>query len=170
VEALESKVEHAFRLSTNYRNSAEVYALAAKVAQRAVTNPDLPDAVRRTGHEPEHVLVSAADRSEAVRAVVTRVADAVQGTVAVVVPTASRDAVGRELADVVDATGRVRVLEPLETKGLEFDGVVVVEPDEVVAESEAGWRTLYVVLTRATQLLVTVGTSRSWLNAVEPDA
>ena len=44
----------------------------------------------------------------------------------------------------------------------------MVEPDEVVAESEAGWRTLYVVLTRATQLLVTVGTSRSWLDAVDP--
>jgi DNA helicase IV len=167
-EALEGKVEHAFRLSTNYRNSAEVYALAAKVAQRAITNPDLPDAVRRTGHEPEHVVVSAEDRTEALRAVVTRVADEVEGTVAVVVPTASSDAVGRELAEVVGQPGRVRVLEPLETKGLEFDGVVVVEPDEVVAESEAGWRTLYVVLTRATQLLVTVGTSRSWLDAVDP--
>jgi DNA helicase IV len=168
VEALEGKVEHAFRLSTNYRNSAEVYALAAKVAQRAITNPDLPDAVRRTGHEPEHVVVPAGDRAEALRAVVTRVSAAVEGTVAVVVPTASRDTVGRELAEIIGATERVRVLEPLETKGLEFDGVVVVEPDEVVAESEAGWRTLYVVLTRATQLLVTVGTSRSWLDAVDP--
>jgi DNA helicase IV len=59
------------------------------------------------------------------------------------------------------------VLEPLDTKGLEFDGVVVVEPDEVVGESEAGWRTLYVVLTRATQRVVTVGSSDAWREQVD---
>jgi DNA helicase IV len=47
---------------------------------------------------------------------------------------------------------------------MEYDGVVVVEPDEILAESEAGARTLYVVLSRATQRLVTVATSRSWLD------
>ncbi len=52
-------------------------------------------------------------------------------------------------------------------KGLEFDAVVVVEPDELVAESAAGWRTLYVVLTRATFRLVSVGTSRRWLDRIE---
>jgi hypothetical protein len=33
-------------------------------------------------------------------------------------------------------------------QGLEFDGVVIAEPGGIVGESEAGWRTLYVVLTR----------------------
>jgi hypothetical protein len=47
--ALEGKPEHAFRLSTNYRNSAEIYDMAAKVAAIAVPHPDLADAVRRTG-------------------------------------------------------------------------------------------------------------------------
>jgi len=55
----------------------------------------------------------------------------------------------------------------LDTKGLEFDGVVVVEPAEIAAESSAGWRTLYVVLTRATQRLVTVSTNASWLTRLE---
>jgi DNA helicase IV len=57
----------------------------------------------------------------------------------------------------------VRVLEPLDTKGLEFDAIVVVQPGEIAAESSTGLRTLYVVLTRATQRLVTVSTDMDWL-------
>ena len=51
---------------------------------------------------------------------------------------------------------RVVVLTGLDTKGLEFDGIVVVRPDEIERESPTGRATLYVVLTRATQLLATV--------------
>jgi DNA helicase IV len=40
--------------------------------------------------------------------------------------------------------------------------VVIVEPDAITDESESGWRTLYVVLTRATQRLTTVGTTDQW--------
>ena len=50
------------------------------------------------------------------------------------------------------------MLTGLETKGLEFDGIVVVAPDEIEAESTTGRATLYVVLTRATQRMVTVTT------------
>ena len=52
---------------------------------------------------------------------------------------------------------RVVVLTGLDTKGLEFDGIVVVRPQEIEDESATGRATLYVVLTRATQLLTTVG-------------
>ena len=51
---------------------------------------------------------------------------------------------------------RVVVLTGLDTKGLEFDGIVVVRPEEIEAESVTGRATLYVVLTRATQLLTTI--------------
>ena len=51
---------------------------------------------------------------------------------------------------------RIAVLTGLETKGLEFDGIVVVAPDEIEAESATGRATLYVVLTRATQELTLV--------------
>ena len=36
-------------------------------------------------------------------------------------------------------------------KGLEVDGVVVVEPQRIVNEEEQGMRALYVALTRATK-------------------
>ncbi len=43
-------------------------------------------------------------------------------------------------------------------KGLEFDSVLVVDPDGIVIESPRGLRDLYVALTRCTQRLGVVGT------------
>lgn len=162
--ALDGKAEHAFRLSTNYRNSAEIYDFAAAVARIATTHPDLPDAVRRTGVEPSHDIVDPAELPGRLLTAVRDMTDRVAGTVAVVVPAADRDRVAGDLADVVaHHDGRVRVLDGLDTKGLEFDGVVVFEPDRITDESTTGWRTLYVVLTRATQSLHTVGSTDRWL-------
>ncbi len=44
---------------------------------------------------------------------------------------------------------RVLIIDPLSTKGLEYDATVVVDPAAIVAESPGGVRALYVVLTRA---------------------
>jgi UvrD-like helicase C-terminal domain len=112
---------------------------------------------------------------------VGQVAGQVAGTVAVVVPAARRSDVNAWLASwpelaadapsaraAIDSSvtpsgdDRIVVLTGLDTKGLEFDGIVVVEPDEIVAESPAGTRTLYVVLTRATQQLEIVGSTEHW--------
>jgi len=41
-------------------------------------------------------------------------------------------------------------------KGLELDGVVVVEPSDIVEAEAQGMRSLYVALTRATQRLTVV--------------
>ena len=86
------------------------------------------------------------------------------GTVGVVVPVARRAEVAALLADdpaYADAlaggdAARLVVLTGVDTKGLEFDGIVVVEPEAIEAESPTGRATLYVVLTRATQRLVTL--------------
>jgi hypothetical protein len=56
-EALHGKDQHVFRLSTNYRNSAEIFDFAAEVAQLGFADPDLPYAVRRTGVDPDHRTV-----------------------------------------------------------------------------------------------------------------
>ena len=57
-------------------------------------------------------------------------------------------------ADALDAP--IAVLDAVETKGLEFDHVVVVEPRQLVAADRAGLRSLYVTITRATQTLAIV--------------
>ncbi|HEY5420196.1 MAG TPA: helicase, partial [Marmoricola sp.] len=56
--ALEGKELHEFHLSTNYRNSSEIYAYAAAYAQRVGLDADLPTAVRSTGVEPREVVGS----------------------------------------------------------------------------------------------------------------
>lgn len=161
-DALAGQPEHRFRLSTNYRNSAEIYDLAAEVAAHAIPGADLADAVRRTGEQPDHVVVPAAQVHEVARVQAEKLLGRVDGTVAVVAPRARLAALRAELAGPLATHDRLRVLDGLDTKGLEFDAVVVVDPDGLVAESEAGWRTFYVVLTRATQLLTTVGSTDRW--------
>lgn len=173
-EALSGKALHEFHLSTNYRNSSEIYAFAAAYAERVGLDADLPTAVRSTGVEPQ-VIGPVADLEAATRAAVAEVADRVGGTVGIVVPVARRSEVNAWLASwperADDAAGaraaidssvapsgedRVVVLNGLDTKGLEFDAIVVVRPQEIEDESQTGRATLYVVLTRATQLLTTV--------------
>ena len=172
--ALEGKELHEFHLSTNYRNSSEIYGYAAAYAQRVGLDADLPTAVRSTGVEPREVT-GVTDLESATRAAVLDVAGRVSGTVGVVVPVARRSEANAWLASwpelAADAPGaraaiassvapsgedRVVVLTGLDTKGLEFDAIVVVRPEEIEAESVTGRSTLYVVLTRATQLLTTI--------------
>jgi DNA helicase IV len=160
--ALDGMPLHEFRLSTNYRNSAEIYELAAQVAQNAIANPDLADPVRRTGEHPEHVVVDSTELLEHIAVETAATLEAVEGTVAVVAGRADVERVATHLSGLTAEHQRLRVLDGLDTKGLEFDGVVVVEPDAITDESESGWRTLYVVLTRATQRLTTVGTTDRW--------
>ncbi|GAA2133807.1 HelD family protein [Nocardioides bigeumensis] len=169
--ALDGKDVHAFHLSTNYRNSSEIYEYAAAYAERVGLDADLPTAVRSTGVAPREVD-SGGDLEGATRAAVADVAGQVSGTVGIVVPVARRSMVNAWLASwpefADDARGaraavdssvppsgvdRIVVLTGVDTKGLEFDGIVVVRPDEIEQESTTGRATLYVVLTRATQLL-----------------
>ena len=172
--AVEGKAVHSFHLSTNYRNSAEIYAFAAAYAERVGLDADLPTAVRSTGVEPV-VHEGVGDLEAATREAVADLVGQVEGTVGIVVPAARRSEVNSwlagwpDLADLapgaraaVDSSvtpsgeDRVVVLTGLDTKGLEFDGIVVVRPQEIEDESPTGRATLYVVLTRATQLLTTV--------------
>ncbi|GAA4373664.1 HelD family protein [Nocardioides caricicola] len=172
--ALEGKEVHEFHLSTNYRNSSEIYAYAAAYAERVGLDADLPTAVRSTGVEPS-VRTGVTDVEAATREAVAEIAGQVGGTVGIVVPVARRSEVNSWLASwpefaddapsaraAVDSSvtpsgdDRIVVLTGLDTKGLEFDGIVVVRPQEIEDESATGKATLYVVLTRATQLLTTL--------------
>ena len=159
--AVRGKSSNAFRLSTNYRNSREIFDFAAAYARALIPGVDLPVAVRSTGVQPVTVAADGpAGLSTAVAQAVTGLAAELPGTVAVVVPTGWLETVDGWLDDRDEE--RVSVLTALDTKGLEFDALVVVEPDDIVAESPSGVRTLYVVLTRATQRLHVVGTTARW--------
>ncbi len=154
-----------FRLSTNYRSPAEVFDLAAKVVQRSYPQADLPDAVRSTGVDPLLLAAAEPDLAERLDAQLAELAGQVEGTIGVIAPPSRLDAlVATDLPSVRAAAGRISFILPLDAKGLEYDGVVVVAPDEIVAESPGGVRVLYVALTRPTQRLVTidVGEPGAW--------
>jgi DNA helicase IV len=76
-----------------------------------------------------------------------------EGLLAVIAPESMRASGGA--GSIFDAT-RVALLTPRESKGLEFDHVIVVEPARILAESVGGQglRELYVALTRPTTTLV----------------
>ena len=137
-------------LTTNYRTSTEVAALAARLLARIDPGLSAPAAVRSTGVQPRLVV---ADVLAELPAEVDRLLAQVGGTVGVVAPHALVQAVRDRLA----LDPRLAVVDPWQVKGLEYDGCLVVDPHGVVGEAAhpvAGLRSLYVALTRATQRLV----------------
>jgi DNA helicase IV len=151
-EALSAQRTHRrFALRTNYRNSAEIFALAADAVRDLVPADDLPVAVRASGIDPVVREVPAHQLPQAARSAAAELVAAAEGTVGVITTMARRDEV-REWLSGVDSE-RLRVVGSLEAKGMEYDAVAVVDPDGLAAESSTGRRALYVALSRATQLL-----------------
>ncbi|GAA4567950.1 AAA family ATPase [Micromonospora coerulea] len=153
-QALGRRRRHQFTLTTNYRNSAEIFAVAAAEIRRLYPDLPLPTAVRSTGVDPVQRSVPAGELPTAtVEAAGTLLAE-VEGTVGVITPVPRRDEVAGWLGDL--GGSRLQVVTSLEAKGMEYDGVVLVAPSEIRADPGSGVRTLYVALSRATQRLTTV--------------
>jgi DNA helicase IV len=162
-EALGPYVEHRWRLAelrVNYRTPAEIMAVAAGVL--AEINPALetPRSVREAGAAPWGLPVDRSRIAERVVECVLREPD--DGKLAVIVPAGLVDEVGRALSDAVpeaaigeqpELESGVVLLTVRQAKGLEFDSVIVVDPERITAESPRGLSDLYVALTRATQRL-----------------
>jgi len=160
--ALRGRKHNEYVLTTNYRNSVEIFDVAAGVVRRMEPDLELPTAVRRSGVDPVHITApTREDVAMAVRDGVVALLGEVEGTVGVIATQAQRDKVAGWLGTDLDP--RVQVVTSLEAKGMEYDGVLVVEPDAIIAESPSGVRTLYVALSRATVRLTTVATSDAWL-------
>jgi DNA helicase IV len=157
-KALGSRKRNTYALTTNYRNSAEIFAVAAGVIRTLLPDLPLPTAVRSTGVEPVDLVVDASSMPDAVRETAEKQLADVDGTIGVITPVPRRDEVAGWLDGLPE---RVRVVTALEAKGMEYDAVVLVDPGEIAVDA-AGTRTLYVALSRATQRLTTVGTDPGW--------
>jgi DNA helicase IV len=126
-------------LTVNYRTTAEIMAVAARVL--AAVDPALhpPVSVRSGGAQPWARAVPPGGLAEAVAAAVREERQRVgAGSVAVIAPA---------------ALALPGALTPTAAKGLEFDAVLVVEPGPMLAAGPQGAAELYVALTRATQRL-----------------
>jgi DNA helicase IV len=148
-EAYGRQSRQLFHMDTNYRNAREIFDYAADVVRREVPDADIPQAVRETGIHPVEGALGD-DPLVAVRAAVVELLGQVDGSVAVVTPAAYAARLAPLSALAHDGVeGRVQVVDPMSTKGLEYDATVVVDPREIVRESPGGVRVLYVALTRA---------------------
>ena len=153
-----------FTLSTNYRSPSEVFELASKVIMKVFPDADLPKAVRSTGVEPLLARTTRAGLHDELRDQLVELAGQVSGTIGVICPPSLiQDVVRHVMQDVRlrEFENRLIVVTALQAKGLEYDGVVVVSPDGIVAEAPGAERVLYVALTRATQRMVTLDVDTS---------
>ncbi|MFR9674930.1 HelD family protein [Streptomyces sp. TR02-1] len=145
------RYEH-IRLGLNYRTPAEIMAYAAEA--RRVEDPDFvpPRSVRSTGAEPWERTVPPAELPRTVAEAVAQQAPADEGRLAVIAPRALHPGLAAVLPEAArganpDLTRPVVLLDARQAKGLEFDTVLVVEPERFPVNDR------YVALTRATQRL-----------------
>ena len=158
-------------LTVNYRTPAQIAEVAEAMAEahgvritrsRAVRTSEWPvDVVRG---QDAATLVTATIQADRAAAGADRDST---GTLAVIVPEALLAEVEPTLADAFGAefgrgprglTRPIALLTAQEAKGLEFDVVVVVEPQRIVDEVTRGASALYVAMTRPTQRLHLVAT------------
>jgi len=156
--ALGSRRRNTYSLTTNYRNSSEIFAVAASVIRTIMPDLPLPSAVRSTGVDPVEIVVDPPVLPDAVREATEKQLADVDGTVGVITSVPRRDEVAAWLTGLPE---RVQVVTALEAKGMEYDAVVLVEPGDLTRDA-SGIRTLYVALSRATQRLTTIGTDAHW--------
>jgi DNA helicase IV len=122
-------------LSVNYRTPAEIMAVAAALLAEFAPGVQPPESVRACGVQPWSRRVTGNELPAAIEEFV-------------------RDEAGREGTSVViGPPGVPGAVLPSGTKGLEFDAVLVVEPERILAGGPRGAADLYVALTRATQRL-----------------
>ena len=122
-------------LSVNYRTPAEIMTVAAALLAEFAPEVQAPESVRANGVQPWSRRVTEDELATAIEDFV-------------------RDEANREGTSVViGPSGVPGTVLASETKGLEFDAVLVVEPERILADGPRGAAELYVALTRATQRL-----------------
>jgi DNA helicase IV len=122
-------------LSVNYRTPAEIMVVAAALLAQFAPDVAPPESVRACGVQPWSRQITEDELSSAVDEFV-------------------REEAGREgTCVVIGPPGTPGAVTPAETKGLEFDAVLVVEPERILDDGPRGAAELYVALTRATQRL-----------------
>jgi hypothetical protein len=146
-------------LSINYRTPAEVMELAHDVMREVSPELATTEAVREVGTRP--FIETSSDPVLRVKEFVHQVHNK-GGTIAVIAHEDMHERLVYELdsykassdpTQAIDAP--VGIMKAADAKGLEFDHVIVVDPHGIVGDVRrpSGWKSLFVVFTRATQTL-----------------
>ena len=151
-------------LTVNYRTPAEIMDVAAEILSEMDTDLEPPHSVRSTGNLPWAQHIPREDLlAELPQVVSDELAEVADGRLAVLMPPDLLAEIGSELAESLpeavigtrpdDLESPAVLLTVDEAKGLEFDAVLLVEPEAITEASHRGLNDLYVALTRATQRL-----------------
>jgi DNA helicase IV len=148
-------------LRYGYRVPRRVYDIAATLLP--VAAPGVPPirVVREGPADPGIHRVTEDERAGQAVAIAT--ARATEGLfVGLICPAPCRDVLESALTarevpwtrgDRGELNAAINLVGPQEAKGLEFDAIVVIEPEEIVASDERGHRMLFMALTRTTRYL-----------------
>ncbi|MFE9203311.1 HelD family protein [Micromonospora sp. NPDC007230] len=143
-------------LTVNYRTTAEILGCTRELLAAIAPEQSLSASLRH-GESPRTLTTSDGLLIETlVRELLTQ-REAQPGELAGVICSAQR-------ADLLAATAiadHAEMVPAGQVRGREFDTVIVVAPDEIVAARSSGQRDLYVALTRATKRLCIVELTRS---------
>ena len=150
-------------LTINYRTPAEIMQATEGVLRAIDPALTAPSAVRRSGVRPWSLRIPEDDPGPALRTAVEKeIAALDNGRMAIIHPSSWPEHLINELAelecvihtdDPSALDSPVVLMTAAQTKGLEFDAVLVVEPAEILAAHIRGVNDLYVALTRATKTL-----------------
>jgi DNA helicase IV len=153
-------------LTVGYRVPGPIMDLAAKVLPLAAPGLEPPESVRHVGDEPVVTEVPRHGLGDEIVETVRRELKAVgAGNVAVIAPESLVDRIIDALTEAGIEHGRasrqgldrqVTVVPVGLAKGLELDGVIVVEPQRILDDEARGPQALYVSLTRSTKRLSVV--------------
>ncbi|GAB4007122.1 hypothetical protein GCM10029992_59930 [Glycomyces albus] len=130
------------QLTVSYRTPAEIMEVATRLLDAIDSRAPRPEPVRASGHRPWLEIASDGLSGRVAEMAAAEAETVGAGTVAIV----TTPELAAELAWIETAS----VLTVKQAKGLEFDSVIVVDPDAI---AEANPRNLYVALTRATKRL-----------------
>ncbi|MGL4173312.1 MAG: HelD family protein [Actinomycetota bacterium] len=141
------------QLTVSYRTPGRVLAVAERLAQSGGL-PVTKVVSVRPGEYPPQAYKREPDDTQAVVDVVKKLlGENNSGTIAVITGVDEKKLL---MTTLTPMPSRVRLLTPLEAKGLEFDDVVVVEPTRLLTVSDRGLSDLYVALSRPTRRLVVI--------------
>ena len=151
-------------LTVSYRSTGPILEFAGRILAASGSDGTVPRAARADGDEPWTKPTTADALARDLPDLLTAERDLLGEGIVAVITTPDRVEACRELVRTVcpEATtfaekefldAPVAVLTPEESKGLEFDGVIIVAPEEILAAGRRGFADLYVAATRPTRRL-----------------
>ncbi|SEF12114.1 DNA helicase IV [Arthrobacter alpinus] len=153
-QALEPFVDERFAhhtLTVNYRTTAEILQATKPLLARIAPEQRLSRSIRR-GEQPALITVAEEDTASVLNELITHTQATHPGELIGVIATAQRSATLDAEISETEAT----IIAAPDARGLEFDTVIIIDPDGIQSANEAGLRDLYVAQTRATKRLLTL--------------